>query len=64
MEKLRVWKEERQNSGQAIKTNKPRIISTSEFYDVPCKKCNKKIPRTGKRGRPPFLCNDCKGEIK
>jgi hypothetical protein len=32
----------------------------SEFYDQPCTVCDKGIPRTGKRGRPPTKHEGCK----
>lgn len=32
----------------------------SEFYEKPCVSCGAQIPRTGKRGKPPVKCVECK----
>lgn len=30
------------------------------FYPAPCEACGNRIPRTGRPGRPPRLCDGCK----
>lgn len=31
-----------------------------EFYNTPCTSCGAGIPRTGRRGRPPTKCEECR----
>lgn len=34
----------------------------SKFYEAPCRVCNKPIRKTGRRGRPPVIHEDCRKE--
>lgn len=34
----------------------------SPFYTNPCVSCGAQIPRTGKRGKPPAKCAECKAK--
>ncbi len=36
----------------------------TSFYTIPCRVCSKGIRRTGRRGRPPLVHDECKADYK
>ena len=43
----------------ARKHGKKREPEAEGFYPEPCESCGNSIPRTGKPGRPPSICETC-----
>lgn len=44
----------------ARKHGSKREPEAEGFYPEPCESCGNQIPRTGKPGRPPSICESCK----
>ena len=53
-------KEDKQKPPAVVREPKPEPVAVSPNYDKPCVVCGQPIPRTGKRGRPPAKCANCK----